>query len=156
MTKVLAAVAVEAGRTELAEFDMPEIPPEAGLLKLEAAGVCGSDWPSYLQTPQQPRILGHENVGVIAKIGKIASERWGVREGDRVALEEYLPCGHCDVCRTGDFRLCDYTDPWMGGLRYWITPISLRPSLCVGYSQHQFLNPKSILQRVPSHVHGSD
>src|SRR5438874_2208923 len=44
MKKVLAAVATSAGRTELAEFDMPEIPPEAGLLKLEAAGVCGSDW----------------------------------------------------------------------------------------------------------------
>jgi len=156
MKKVLAAVAVGAGRTELAEFDMPEIPPESGLLKLEAAGVCGSDWKSYLQASQQPRILGHENVGVIAKIGRIAAERWGVKEGDRVALEEYLPCGHCEICRTGDFRLCDYTDPWMGGIRYGITPISVPPSLWGGYSQYQFLHPNSILHRLPGHVPGTE
>ena len=155
MKKVLAAVATSAGRTELAEFDVPEIPPEAGLLKLEAAGVCGSDWPSYLQT-QQPRILGHENVGVIAKIGKIAAERWGVQEGDRVALEEYLPCGHCDICRTGDFRLCDSTDPWMGGIRYGSTPVSVLPSLWGGYSEYQFLHPNSVLHRVASHLPGTE
>jgi threonine dehydrogenase-like Zn-dependent dehydrogenase len=152
MEKVLAAVVVAAGQTELAEFEMPGIVPEAGLLKLEAAGVCGSDWPSYLQKAQQPRILGHENVGVIAKVGKIAAQRWGVKEGDRVALEEYLPCGHCNVCRTGDFRLCDFTDPWMGGIRYGATPVSVPPSLWGGYSQYQFLHPNSVLHKVASHV----
>ena len=152
MEKVLAAVAVAAERTELAEFDTPEIQPDAGLLKLEAAGVCGSDWPSYLQKSQQPRILGHENVGVIAKIGRIAAQRWGVKEGDRVALEEYLPCGHCEICRTGDFRLCDSTDPWMGGIRYGSTPVSVPPSLWGGYSQYQFLHPNSVLHQVAGHV----
>jgi len=44
--KVLAAVAVHVERTELLEIDMPDIAPDAGLLKLEAAGVCGSDWPA--------------------------------------------------------------------------------------------------------------
>ena len=152
MEKILAAVTTAAERIELTEFEMPEIPPEAGLLKLEAAGVCGSDWPSYLQKSQQPRILGHENVGVIAKVGRIAAQRWGVREGDRVALEEYLPCGHCEICRTGDFRLCDFTDPWMGGIRYGLTPVSVPPSLWGGYSQYQFLHPNSVLHKVPSHV----
>lgn len=150
--KVLTAVAVDVKRTELREFDMPEIPPDGGLLKLEAAGVCGSDWPAYLKKAQPPRILGHENVGFIAKIGSIASKRWGVKEGDRVALEEYLPCGHCRTCRTGEFRLCDSTDPWMGGIRYGSTPVTVPPSLWGGYSQYQYLHPNSVLHKVPAHV----
>jgi len=39
---VLAEAAVHVEHTELLEIDMPDIPPDAGLLKLEAAGVCGS------------------------------------------------------------------------------------------------------------------
>jgi len=150
--KVLSAVAVDVKRTELWEIEMPEIPPDAGLLKLEAAGVCGSDWPAYLQKASGPRILGHENVGTIARIGAVAQKRWGVKEGDRVALEEYLPCGHCATCRTGEFRLCDATDPWMGGIRYGSTPVTVPPSLWGGYSQYQYLHPNSVLHRVPDHV----
>ncbi len=150
--KVLTAVAVDVKRTELWEFDMPEIPPDAGLLKLEAAGVCGSDWPAYLKKAQGPRILGHENVGFIAKVGHIAAQRWGIKEGDRVALEEYLPCGHCQICRTGEFRLCNATDPWMGGIRYGSTPVTVPPSLWGGYSQYQYLHPNSVLHKVPDYV----
>src|SRR5712692_7455284 len=155
--KILAAVAVDAKRTELREFDMPEIPPDGGLLKVEVAGVCGSDWPNYLSTPKAkgPLILGHENVGFIAKLGKIAAQRWGVKEGDRVALEEYLPCGHCEYCRTGDFRLCDATEP-VGGLRYGSTPISMEPSLWGGYSQYQYLHPNSVFHKVADHVPGAE
>src|SRR2546425_658121 len=153
MEKVLAAVVVAAGQTELAEFEMPDIVPEAGLLKLEAAGVCGSDWPSYLQKAQQPRILGHENVGVIAKVGHIAAQRWGVKEGDRVALEEYLPCGHCEYCRSVEFRLCNATDTLIGnGMRYGSTPISVAPSLWGGYSEYQYLHPNAVFHKVPAHV----
>jgi threonine dehydrogenase-like Zn-dependent dehydrogenase len=150
--KVLSAVAVDIKRTELWEIEMPEIPPDAGLLKLEAAGVCGSDWPAYLEKASGPRILGHENVGTIAKIGAVAQRRWGAKEGDRVALEEYLPCGHCPTCRTGEFRLCDATDPWMGGIRYGSTSVAVPPSLWGGYSQYQYLHPNSVLHKVPDRV----
>ena len=41
--KVLAATLVEPKRFELCEYDMPEVPPDGGILKIERCGVCGSD-----------------------------------------------------------------------------------------------------------------
>ena len=150
----LAAVAVAPGRTELREFPLPEIPPDGGLLEVEATGVCGSDWGYYQKYPAQrgPLILGHETVGRVVRLGREAAARWGLEEGDRIALEEYIPCGHCDYCRSGDFRLCDQTELRPGTLRYGSTPISVAPALWGGYSQYQFLHPSAVFHRVPEHV----
>ncbi|MDB5916130.1 MAG: alcohol dehydrogenase [Massilia sp.] len=153
--KVLASVALENRRTELREFDAPVIPVDGGLLKVEKTGVCGSDWPYFLNYPKSkgPMILGHETVGFVTEIGANAAARWGVKEGDRVALEEYLPCGHCHYCRTGEFRLCDATDTLLGnGIRYGSTPIAVAPSLWGGYSQYQYLHPNAVFHKVPAHV----
>src|SRR5258708_17672362 len=153
--KIRATVALEGRRTEVREFDVPALAPDGGLLKIEAAGVCGADWPYFLNYPKAkgPLILGHENVGFVAAIGKAAAQRWGVKEGDRVALEEYLPCGHCEYCRSAEFRLCDATDTLLGnGVRYGSTPISVAPSLWGGYSQYQYLHPNAVFHQVPAHV----
>ena len=153
--KIRAAVALEGKRTEVREFELPALPPEGGLLKIEAAGVCGADWPYFLSYPKAkgPLILGHENVGFVARVGKAAAERWGVKEGDRVALEEYLPCGHCEYCRSAEFRLCNATDTLLGnGVRYGSTPVSVAPSLWGGYSEYQYLHPNAVFHKVPAHV----
>ncbi|WP_102348899.1 zinc-dependent alcohol dehydrogenase [Bacillus sp. Marseille-P3661] len=149
--KVMAAVQVGHKQTEVQAFNIPDIPDDAGLLKVEISGVCGSDWPDY-KKDEGPRILGHEVVGYIEKVGKYAQERWGVKEGDRVALEEYLPCGHCRRCRTGEFRLCSATDKWNGGIRFGFTGTSEQPSLWGGYSQYLYLHPNSVFHKVPDHV----
>jgi threonine dehydrogenase-like Zn-dependent dehydrogenase len=83
-TRVRAAVQVASKRTELRDFALPEIPPDAGLLRVLAAGICGSDIPAYDDMSRGPRILGHENVGTIERLGDVARERWGVSEGDLV------------------------------------------------------------------------
>ncbi len=146
----LAAVAMKPRLTELREFPIPDIPPDAGLLRVVATGICGSDWPMYLSERPGPRILGHEMVGYVEKIGDTARERWGVKEGDFVALEEYLPCGHCESCRTGEYRACLGTDRRLPGtVRYGSTPISKPPSLWGGYSQYLYLHPNSIFHHVP-------
>ena len=61
---VLAATTIGAFKTEIREYPFPEISPESGILKVEAAGVCGSDWQAY-QQDFAPHIMGHENVGRI-------------------------------------------------------------------------------------------
>ena len=148
---IAAAVAAAPGTTELREFPEPSVPPDGGLLRIEAAGVCGSDVPAYRRI-REPTILGHENVGRIEALGASARERWGVGAGDRVLIEEYLPCGHCAWCRSDDFRLCDATDIWMGGIRYGSTPVSVSPALWGGFSRFQYLHPRSVLHRVPDDV----
>lgn len=150
--RALAAVAVGAKWTELREIVVPGLSPEAGLLKVEAVGVCGTDWSRYKDALQEPQILGHHTVGRVAEIGEVAAERWKVEEGDRVVLEEYVPCGNCERCLTGEYRLCDFTDPWLGGIRYGATPLTVPPSLWGGFSQLQYLHPNTVLHKISDHV----
>lgn len=152
MNKVVASVVTGIGSSAVRRFQLPDIAADAGLLRVEAAGVCGSDVTAYRKNPK-PRIMGHENVGVIEQIGDVAARRWDVALGDRVALEEYLPCGHCRYCRTSEFRLCLATDPRLGGgIRYGSTGIDVAPSLWGGYSQYLYLHPRSVLHPVPADV----
>ncbi|HTH99268.1 MAG TPA: alcohol dehydrogenase catalytic domain-containing protein [Stellaceae bacterium] len=155
---VRAAVSYEVRKTETRELPVPDIAADGGLLKVELTGVCGSDWPYYLSYPKSkgPLILGHETVGRIDRLGPEAGRRFGVKEGDRVALEEYLPCGHCRYCRTGDFRLCDETDTLnrVGPdlVRYGSTAVSKAPGLWGGYAHYQYLHPNSVFHKVPDQV----
>lgn len=154
--RALAAVALGGKRTDLREIELPDASPDAGLLRVEAVGVCGTDWSRYKADLRQPEILGHHTVGRIAQVGEAAAERWGICEGERVVLEEYLPCGSCERCRGGEPRLCDQTDPWLGGLRYGATPLTVPPSLWGGFGQYQYLHPNAMLHRVPDHVPASE
>src|SRR3979411_2239198 len=123
---VLAAVQVAPESTELREFPLPEIEIDAALLKVEAAGVCGSDVGGYKRMGPAPRILGHENVGIIARAGAAFARRWGVKEGDRAPREGYVSCGHGELCLGGESRHCATTDLHSNplALRYGHTPIT--------------------------------
>lgn len=154
MSEASAAVAVAPLSTELRTFPLPDVGPDEGLLEIEVAGVCGTDWEIYLRESRAedlgPLILGHENVGRIAAVGERAAQRWDVAVGDRVVVEEFIPCGHCALCLSGQQWLCDATDsrgnkPF---LRYGSTPISVEPSLWGGFSQYQYLHPNSLIHRV--------
>jgi threonine dehydrogenase-like Zn-dependent dehydrogenase len=133
-------------RLELRELPVPPVEPDSGLLRVDATGVCGSDV-GFFGSDLSPRVLGHEVVGTIAALGRGAEERWGAREGDRVLLEEYLPCGHCAFCRTADYRLCPASDvnATPGALRYGSTPLSVPPALWGGYSEYMYLHPRTIM-----------
>ena len=149
-----AAVATAAYTTELREFDIPMVGPDDGVLRIEAAAICGTDWQIYGRETRGgklgPLILGHENVGRVVTLGERAAARWGVRAGDRVAVEEFLPCGTCGLCRDGHYRLCAATDARGDGpfLRYGSTPVSVTPSLYGGFGEYLYLHPRAIVYPV--------
>ncbi|MCD7895185.1 MAG: alcohol dehydrogenase catalytic domain-containing protein [Planctomycetaceae bacterium] len=93
---------------EVQTVPVPEITDDHDvLIQMKAAGVCGSDFHIYHGTnpcSTYPRIPGHENVGVIAKVGPKVTR---VREGDHVAVDLILTCGECYQCTIGRENVCE-------------------------------------------------
>ena len=86
--KVLAAVRTGPSKTEIREYPMPDVPEDAALMKMEVAGICGTDVKLYKTPPTAaPVIMGHENIGVIAKAGREFTRRKGFKEGAGEALK---------------------------------------------------------------------
>jgi threonine dehydrogenase-like Zn-dependent dehydrogenase len=153
--KVLAAVRTGPGRTELREFPMPEIPEDSALMKMEVAGICGTDVKLYKSPPSSaPVIMGHENIGVIAKAGREFTRRKGFGEGDLVFVEHYVMCGKCEWCHQGQYRHCENTD-WRTnpeGIRYGYTSAERAPHLWGGFAQYVYLPWNAVVHRVPTGV----
>jgi threonine dehydrogenase-like Zn-dependent dehydrogenase len=153
--QVLAAVRTGPRTTELREFPMPDIPEDGALLKVEVAGICGTDVKMYAKPPfTDPVIMGHENVGVIAKAGRAFSERKGLVEGDRVFVEHYVGCFRCEWCHLGEYRHCEATD-WRtnpDARRYGYTSANNPYNLWGGFAQYLYLPWNSVTHRVPDGV----
>ncbi|MGW1208921.1 zinc-dependent alcohol dehydrogenase [Streptomyces sp. NPDC002499] len=153
--QVLAAVRTAPGRTELREFPMPDIPDDGALLKVEVAGICGTDVKMYGKPPfTDPVIMGHENVGVIARAGHAFTERKGLAEGDRVFVEHYVGCFRCEWCHAGEYRHCEATD-WRtnpDARRYGYTSADNPYHLWGGFAQYLYLPWNSVTHRVPDGV----
>ena len=122
----------------------PEIGDDDALLRVEACGLCGTDHEEYTGElfPGYAFVPGHETIGILEDVGPTAAERWGVRTGDRVAVEVFLSCGTCDPCRTGVYRRCA-----RHGLAdmYGFVPVDRPPGLWGGYAEYQYLAPDSLL-----------
>jgi threonine dehydrogenase-like Zn-dependent dehydrogenase len=150
--KTVAAVKTGPSRTELREFELPDVPPDAALMKVEVAGVCGTDVSQYkLPLRGAPLIMGHENVGTLAKVGRLFEKHKGFKEGDLVFLEHYLPCGHCEWDHMGEYRHCAATE-WFydpQAIRYGYTSLDIEPGLWGGFSHFLYLPLNVVLHRVP-------
>jgi threonine dehydrogenase-like Zn-dependent dehydrogenase len=140
---------------ELREFPLPEIGADSALLKMEVAGICGTDVKLYRQPPSDaPVIMGHENIGIVAKAGPEFVRRKGVKEGDLVFVEHYVMCGQCEWCHLGQYRLCENTD-WRSnpdGIRYGYTSAAKAPHLWGGFAQYVYLPWNAVVHRVPAGV----
>ena len=152
---VLAAVRTGPSKTELREFPMPEIPDDGALLKMEVAGICGTDVKMYARPViEAPVIMGHENVGTIAKAGRRFVERHGLGEGDRVFVEHYVACYRCEWCRLGEYRHCEATD-WRtnpDARRYGYTSCEKPFHLWGGFAQYMYLPWNAVMHKVPDGV----
>ena len=150
--KVLAAVKVGPSTTELHELDLPPVADDAALMRVEVAGVCGTDVTQYrLPLRNGPLVMGHENVGFLARVGKTFAAHKGMVEGDLVFLEHYLPCGHCEWDHMGEYRHCAATE-WFydaHAIRYGYTSMSIAPGLWGGFSHYLYLPLNAVLHKVP-------
>jgi D-arabinose 1-dehydrogenase-like Zn-dependent alcohol dehydrogenase len=105
-----AAIVPSAGdhRLELVERDVPEPEPGSVRIRVEACGVCHSDFITVYNVWQveYPRAPGHEIAGTIDAVTEGVAD-WNV--GDRVGVGWHGGhCGRCDRCRRGDFITCRY------------------------------------------------
>lgn len=145
----LAMVLTGPRTLEPQRLPLPEIGADEGLLRVEACGLCGTDHELYSgHIPAlRPIVPGHETVGVIERLGERAAQRWGVREGDRVAVECFQSCRECTACRAGLYRRCE-----RHGTRtlYGMTPAEVAPGLWGGYAEYHYLSPDSMLLPVPA------
>ena len=90
------------------DIDMPTRKEGEALIKVKAAGICGSDIGAFRGTNglvSYPRIIGHEIAGEVVEIGP---NKKGIKVGDRVVVDPYLYCGHCYPCSIGRTNCCEH------------------------------------------------
>lgn len=129
-------------------LDIPVTADDAGLLRVEACGLCGTDHEQYSGHIRSrfPFVPGHEIVGVIEEIGGEAARRWGVAVGDRVAVEVFKSCRDCDQCRSGLYRRCVRNGP---RTMFGFVDVDHEHGLWGGYSTHLVLDRDAMLLPVP-------
>lgn len=92
---------------EVKEIEKPQPKENEALLKIYAAGICGSDIGAFRGTNglvSYPRVIGHELAGEILSIPE--NNPKGLKVGDHVVVDPYLYCGHCYPCSIGRTNCC--------------------------------------------------
>jgi L-iditol 2-dehydrogenase len=107
------------GNLQIHEEPVPVAGPGEKLVRVKSVGVCGSDLHWFAEGSigdaklEHPLVLGHEFAGI-------------TEDGQRVAIDPAIPCGHCEFCERGHPNLCEnllfaghgVTD---GALQEWMT-----------------------------------
>ncbi len=106
------------GPLEVDTVDDPEVDDAGAIIKVEASGICRSDWHGWLghdpDIRELPHVPGHELAGTIEEVGPNVS-RW--KRGDRVTVPFVCACGSCPECSSGNHQICDHqTQP---GFTHW-------------------------------------
>ena len=90
------------------EAPLPALQPGEALIRVAAAGVCGSDVPRVFDhgTYRFPLIPGHEFAGVIEAVAGPGPRR----AGERVTVFPLIPCRKCAYCEIGAYGQCTTYD----------------------------------------------
>ena len=97
----------EPWKVQCIDIEKPEPIEGQALIKVRAAGICGSDIGAFRGTNPLvsfPRIIGHEIVGEVLSIPEDNAR--GIKAGDRVIVDPYLYCGTCYPCSVGRTNCC--------------------------------------------------
>lgn len=145
--------AVQTGhrKIEVQQFPRPKVGPDNGLVRIERCGICGSDAEQFMghmgNNSVGPIIRGHEPLGIIEEVGERAAQRWGVKPGDRVAVEIVYSCRACDLCISGQYMSCR-----QGRFLHGYTPVDEAPSIWGGYAEYLYLHENSIVHKMRNDI----
>jgi threonine dehydrogenase-like Zn-dependent dehydrogenase len=138
---------------EIRELAVPEAEPDAVLVRVSLANVCGSDlhfWrgDAPLRLPEDGWIFGHEMTGRVARLGaRVRTDSLGrpLAEGDRVAYAYFYPCGRCPVCLDKEPAAC----PAKVG-----RPLgpSAFPHFHGAFAEYYYLRPGGAIFKVPDEL----
>ena len=95
----------DIGDIRYEEVPVPEPAEGEVLIRVGAAGICGSDIPRIFDTGahRMPLIPGHEFSGEVVKTGECVTGLW---VGKRVGIFPLIPCRQCGQCKAGRYELC--------------------------------------------------
>ena len=147
-----AAMVTATEKIEIREVGEPVIKDDEVLIKVKAAGVCGSDLHLFQGTHafrKPPAILGHEVAGDIVMVGKAVTR---FKPGDRVTVEPQVGCGNCEFCRQGLPNICPGkvvpgTPAWTGTfVEYFNAPEKTLYALAdtVSYEEGTLIEPLAV------------
>ena len=88
MSEINAIRFAEPWQVSCVKIPMPEPKPGEALIKIMAAGICGSDIGAFRGTNglvSYPRVIGHELAGVVVSIPE--NNKNGIKVGDRVVVD---------------------------------------------------------------------
>ena len=92
---------------KIEDISKPEVPDGWSLIKVRAAGVCGTELhilDGLLPPGKIPMTLGHEISGEVIEVPKDS----GFNPGDRVCVYNLMNCGKCKFCINGHDELCEH------------------------------------------------
>lgn len=96
------------------EVPRPGAPEGGAVIKVEATGLCRSDWHGWQGHDSDivtlPHTPGHEFAGTVHAIGAGVN---AVHVGDRVTVPFVCGCGTCALCASGNAQVC--TQQWQPG-----------------------------------------
>lgn len=98
-----AAFVKRRRKVQIRDIPVPEPRDQEVLVRIDACGVCGSDFIEARLWAHEWKQFGHEIVATVAKTGPNVSE---FRLGDQVVVALSVPCGICQPCIAGAPRKC--------------------------------------------------
>ncbi|HML48141.1 MAG TPA: alcohol dehydrogenase catalytic domain-containing protein [Clostridia bacterium] len=143
-----AVVAHGIGDYRVETVPVPDLGDRDLLVEVEACGVCAGDikcyeggfrfWGGEGNPPycEPPFIPGHEIVGRVARLGPRYAGP--CRVGDRITVEQIVPCGECYYCKRGLYWLCGPHNVF-----------GFKQSLCGGFAQYVRIPPNAHCFAVP-------
>jgi 2-desacetyl-2-hydroxyethyl bacteriochlorophyllide A dehydrogenase len=140
---------------EVVEVPSAALLPDEVRLRVDRAGICGSDlatWRGDWPSPVVPSIKGHEVCGTIVETG---AEVDAARVGELVAVRPIRGCGDCRYCQQGLYSRCSdfrmYGGHYPGG---WAEEMVVRQDHARTLAPHVSMDDAGFAEPIAVVAHG--